>query len=78
MFDQMMVERIKMDQGTISRDGDGIRPGMKPVQFKTSPLDRIFFVLGEAMINLGHKLKDRSNASLKAEKAQAPNFLIML
>jgi hypothetical protein len=78
MFDLMMVERIKMDQGTINRDDDGIRFGMKSVQFKPSPLDRVFFFLGEAMINLGHKLKDRPCASLEAEKAQAPNFLIML
>jgi hypothetical protein len=78
MFDLMMVERVKMEQGTHYRDDDGIRFGMKPVKFKASPVDRAFFFLGEAMINLGQKLKDRPQASLKSEKAQAPNFLIML
>ncbi|GEM_PF-1444991 len=78
MFGQMMIERIKMDGKAINRDNDGVTDDMNPIQFKPSPVDRFFFVLGEAMINYGHRLKDRPRASLKADKAKSPDFLIML
>jgi hypothetical protein len=77
MFDQLIIERMKMDQRWINRDDDGIDSSMKPVQFNASPVDRFLSILGEIMISLGLKLKERSRTPM-SEKAQAPNFLIML
>jgi hypothetical protein len=78
MFDQMIIERIRMERERTFRDNDGIDSSMKPVQFKTSLLNHFLSILGDTMISLGFKLKDHSNACSKVEKAQAPNFLIML
>ena len=78
MFDQMIIERVRMDREKVFRDNDGIDPFMKPVQFKTSPINHFLSSLGDTMISLGFKLKEHSRISSKVEKAQAPNFLIML
>jgi hypothetical protein len=51
---------------------------MKPVQIKPSLMDRILRSLGEALIWVGLKLKDRPHSKLTTEQSHAPNFLIML
>ncbi len=78
MFDQVIVELMKTDQRPNNHDDDCVDGYAKPVQFKPSLADRGLTAIGDAMINLGLKLKNRPNAALTAERAQAPNFLIML
>ena len=78
MFEHMIAEDIMMRSRNRHRDDDGIRPDMKPVQFKSSLVDRILPLLGDAMINFGQRLKYHSHNQLTAERSQAPNFLIML
>jgi hypothetical protein len=51
---------------------------MKPIHYKPSLIDRLLAVLGEAMINIGLKLKDRPRTKLNAEQAHSPNYMIML
>lgn len=78
MFEHMIIEKIKINLKNTYRDNDGIDPFMKPVQFRPSFIDRTLLSLGEAMISVGQKLKERPSASLTTEQAQTPNFLIML
>jgi hypothetical protein len=78
MFEHMITEKIKINLKNSYRDDDGIDPFMKPVQFRPSFIDRTLLSLGEAMISVGLKLKERPSASLTTEQAQSPNFLIML
>ena len=78
MFEMMIVELMKMEN---RNTGDGLEDGhalMKPVHFKPSLMDRFLPSLGEAMITVGLKLKDRPTAKLNTEQANSPNFLIML
>ena len=78
MFEHMIAETIKMSNRTTNREDELIDPNMRPVQFKPSLLDRVLPSLGDAMINLGIKLKYRSHASLSTEQVSVPNYLIML
>lgn len=78
MFEQVIVERIKMDHRTTSNDEDGINSFMKPVQFKLPILDRFTLRLGDMMIRIGVRLMQRSQTSLVTEQAHSPTFMIML
>lgn len=78
MFEQLIAEDIKMRTRNTGRDEDGIDAAMKPVQIRASLIDRILPVVGDAMISVGLKLKSRPHASLTTERAQAPNYFIML
>jgi hypothetical protein len=78
MFEQRIAEDIKMRTRNTYRDDDGIGAYMKPVQVRSSLIDRILTVLGDVMISVGLKLKYRPHASLTTDQAQAPNYFIML
>ncbi len=78
MFEHMIAEKMKMNASTTNRDDDCIDPYMRPVQFRPSFIDRVLPALGDAMINVGLKLKYRPHASLNTEQASSPNYLIML
>jgi hypothetical protein len=78
MFEHMIAETLKMNTKNTYRDDDCIDAYMKPVQFRSSIIDRVLPILGDAMISIGLKLKYRPHASLITEHAQAPNYLIML
>ncbi len=78
MFEMRIVELMKMENRNA---GDGLEDGhtlMRPVHFKPSLMDRLLPSLGEALISVGLKLKDRPRAKLNTEQANSPNFLIML
>ncbi len=78
MFDQVIVEIMKRDLRTEYHDEDCSDSSMKPVQFRPSLLDRTLGAIGDSMITFGLKLKNRPRPALTADRAQAPNFLIML
>jgi hypothetical protein len=78
MFEMRISELMKMENRPA---GDGLEDGhglIKPVHFKPSLMDRFLPSLGEAMITLGYKLKERPQNKLNTEQANSPNFLIML
>jgi hypothetical protein len=78
MFEHMIAEDMKMSYKNTCCDADGIDTFMKTVQIRPSLIDRTLLTLGDVMISVGLKLKERPSASLTTEQAQAPNFLIML
>jgi hypothetical protein len=78
MFELMIVEIMKMNQTTTNRWDESGQIYMKPMQIKPSLMDRILRSLGEALIWVGLKLKDRPHTKLTTEQSHAPNFLIML
>ncbi len=74
----MLVELIKLDDKRRNRGYDWTQEFVKPVPVKLSLMDRILPALGERLISLGSKLKQRSHARMTAENAHSPNFMIML
>jgi hypothetical protein len=78
MFEQRIVELMKMENRNAGDRDEQVQVGMRPVHFKPSFMDRVLPTLGEAMISIGLKLKDRSHAKLNTEQAQSPNYIIML
>ena len=79
MFEHMTAEDMKMNnKSTSCDDNDGIDTFVNPVEIRPSLIDRTLLTLGDVMINVGLKLKERSGASLTTEQSQAPDFLIML
>ena len=78
MFDPIIVELMKSENRSHCVESELDQFSMKPIHFKPSILDRLLSVLGEAMINIGLKLKERPNAKLNTEQAHSPNYLIML
>ncbi len=78
MFEHLVSEVMIMDQKKAYRDDDCISSDMKPVRVKAPIMGRLLPALGDKMINLGLKLKGSTYSSINAEKAQAPNYLIML
>ena len=78
MFDHIVVELMKSENRSHYVESELGQYSMKPIHFKPSLIDRTLAVLGEAMINIGLKLKDRPHAKLNTEQAHSPNFLIML
>jgi hypothetical protein len=78
MFDHIVVELMKVENRSHCVESELGQYSMKPIHFKPSLFDRLLAVLGEAMINIGLKLKDRPSAKLNTEQAHSPNFLIML
>lgn len=79
MFEHMTAEDMKMNnKSTCSDNNDGIDSFVKPVEIRPSLIDRTLLNLGDVMINVGLKLKERCGASLTTEQSQAPDFLIML
>jgi hypothetical protein len=78
MFELMIVEIMKMDQKNANRWDESGQTFMRPVQIKPSLMDRVLRSLGEALIWVGLKLKDRPHTKLTSEQSHAPNYLIML
>lgn len=78
MFEQIFVERMKIENRIASDDDVLGLANLKPVQIKLSLMDRVLPTLGEVMISIGLKLKDRPHAKLNSEQAQSPNYMIML
>ena len=78
MFDHIGVELMKSENRSHCVESELGQSSMKPIHFKPSLIDRILAVLGEAMINIGFKLKDRPHTKLNAEQAHSPNYMIML
>jgi hypothetical protein len=78
MFDQRFVEMMKMENRNIDDGCDQLHSFMRPVQFKPSLMERVLPALGEAMISAGLKLKESSHAKQNAERAQSPNYMIMM
>ncbi len=74
----VMVEFMKMDRKRLNRRFDWTQEFVLPIQVKMSLIDRILTRIGEALISLGSKLKQRAHTRLTAEQAQIPNFMIML
>jgi hypothetical protein len=78
MFEMRIVELMKMENRNTSEGLEDGHAMMRPVHFRPSLMDRFLPSLGEAMISVGLKLKDRPRAKLNTEQASSPNFLIML
>ncbi len=78
MFEQRFVEMMKLENRNVHIKDEQDFSALKPVHFKPSLMDRILPTLGEAMINIGLKLKDRPRTKLNAEQTQSPNYMIML
>jgi hypothetical protein len=78
MFEQLIAENMKINAKNTYREDGYIDAFVKPVQFRPSLIDRVLLTLGDVMISVGLKLKQRPQASLTTEQAHAPNFLIML
>jgi hypothetical protein len=70
----MFVNFLKMDHKPHIADTIGPRIVMATI----SLMDRILPAIGESLIRVGNKLKQRSHARLTAEHAQTPTFMIML
>jgi hypothetical protein len=78
MFDPIVVELMKAENRSHYVESELGEYSMKPIHINPTLLDRGLALLGETMINIGHKLKDRAHAKLNTEQAQSPNYLIML
>ena len=78
MFDPIVVELMKAENRSHYVESELGQYSMKPIHFNPSLLDRGLAVLGETMINIGLKLKERPNAKLNTEQVHSPNYLIML
>jgi len=78
MFEQIFVERMKVENRIVSDDDELGLANLKPVNRKLSLMDRVLPTLGEMMISIGLKLKDRPHARLNSEQVQSPNYMIML
>jgi hypothetical protein len=78
MFDQVIIEFMKMSQKKIHRGYEWTQEFIKPVPVKLSLMDRVLPAVGESLIKAGNKLKQRTHARLTAEHAQTPTFMIML
>ncbi len=78
MFEMMIVELIIAENKKYNFDSDVGQSQMKPVQFRPSLVDRLLAVVGEAMISVGLKLKDRPHHRLASDQGPSSNFLIML
>jgi hypothetical protein len=78
MFDHIGVELMKSENRSHCVESELGQSSMKPIHFKPSLIDRILAVLGEAMINIGLKLKERPHTKLNAEQVHTPNYMIML
>jgi hypothetical protein len=78
MFEMRIVELMKMENRSSSDRFEQSQASMRPVHFKPSLMDRFLPSLGEAMITVGLKLKERPHTKLNTEQANSPNFLIML
>ncbi|MGE5122878.1 MAG: hypothetical protein ACM3H7_00050 [Acidobacteriaceae bacterium] len=78
MFDQVIIEMIKMKQRNVQRGYDWTQAFVKPEPVRLSLIDRVLPVIGDSLIRVGNKMKQRSHSRLTADHAQTPNFLIML
>jgi hypothetical protein len=78
MFEQRIVELMKMENRNSRVEDDSGQSDIRPVHFRPSLMDRVLRTLGEAMISIGLKLTDRPHAKLNTERAQSPNYMIML
>jgi hypothetical protein len=78
MFEQRIVELMKLDNRNACDEFDQVQSNMRPVHFKPSLMDRVLPTLGEAMISVGLKLKNRPHMKLNTEQANSPNYMIML
>jgi hypothetical protein len=78
MFEQRIVELMKIENRNTCDEFEQVQANMRPVHFKPSLMDRVLPTLGEAMIRVGFKLKNRPNMKLNAEQVHSPNFIIML
>ena len=78
MSEHWIDERLKKELLEYCNEVDFDQISLKPVHFKLSLVDRVLSLLGQGMINLGLKLKDRPYNRLDAEQAQTPNFMIIL
>jgi hypothetical protein len=78
MFEQRIVELMKTENRKTCDEFEQVHSNMRPVHFKPSLMDRVLPILGEAMIIIGFKLKNRSHMKLNTEQAHSPNFMIML
>lgn len=78
MYDHIVVELMKAENRSHYVESELGQYSMKTIHFKPSLLDRGLATLGETMINIGLKLKDRAHAKLNTEQVQSPNYLIML
>lgn len=78
MFEMMIAKKINTEDGCIGVEHEEDQAFTHAVQFRPSFMDRLLPVLGQAMINIGLKLKDRPRTRLTTEEVQTPNFLIML
>jgi hypothetical protein len=78
MFDLRSIEMMRLENRKICDGDEQGLSGLKVVQFKPSLMDRVLLTIGEAMIVVGLKLKERPHMKLNSEQAQSPNYLIML
>ncbi len=78
MFEKMMVALILADYKKTQFDPQEDQSLSKPVRVRPSLMDRVLPAVGNTMIRVGLKLKDRPHTRLANEQAHSPNFLIML
>ena len=78
MSDYWIDERLKKELLEYCNEVEYDQIILKPVQIKLSRLDRGLSFLGQVMINVGLKLKDRPLPRLNSEQADTPDYLIML
>ncbi len=78
MFEKMMVALIMADNKKTQSESQEDQFLSKPVRVRPSLVDRVLPAVGDVMIRVGSKLKDRPHTRLSNEQAHSPNFLIML
>ena len=78
MFDLEIFEAINIHQETLCREAC-LNQALRQAGLTNPPLmDRALPRLGDTLINIGLKLKERSHARMTTEQAPVPSFLIML
>ncbi len=78
MFDNLMVELILADIKKTQAYSQEDQFFSKPFRARASLVDRVLPAVGDVMIRVGSKLKDRSHTPPAGEQVHSPNFLIML
>lgn len=74
----MLVEFMRLDHKKHLRGYDWTQEFIKPATERRPVTERLLTAVGDSLIRLGIKLKQRSRARLPAETTQSPNFIIML
>lgn len=77
-MDNLGIEYILIHQEVIRREASISRAIRQAAPPRPHLVDRVTTNLGDMLISLGTRLKERTSNQLTTEGASAPSFLIML